>query len=430
MTDAILSRPVMSLLLSAGTSLLLRALGPASAFALTLLLARQLGAENTGYFFLSMTLITALAMVARCGLDTALQRLVGQAGGCPHRLAGIGRRAWQTVLLLALPLTGLCWLTAPLIAGALLQNADLAGLVRLQGLMILPLALLSVHAALLKALEYPALGTALEVTAWPALTLLLLLVLPVAGELTGLAGLYLLAVCLAAAISARLVARRLPATRQVTALPWRTLWQRALPLAGVDLMNFALLWLPFLLLPLLANAAEAGVYNVSHRLAALPGLLMPVCAAITSVRFARYWQQGNTAALSRLAGHSTRLMTLLALPPVLLMLGLPGPLLGLFGEEFVAGAGPLAVLALGQLGLLALGPAGYLLAMSGHEKQLRNLTLITTLLSLPLCLWLLPAFGAWGAAWVVTLTRLGNALLCARLVRRRLPLPGWLLLAR
>lgn len=423
-----------SLLLTAAYSMVIRALGPASAFLLALVLARRLGADATGQFFVGMTLVTALATLAKCGLETALQGFIGQASQCPRQIRGIYRRTRLTVWVLGALLAAFWLLAAPWVAERLLQDSTLTTLVRLQALIILPFGLLGLNAAMLKGLGQPGWGGCFEVVAWPSLTLLMLLpvALPTSAQaaLTQLAGMYLLAAVIAAVLSTLMVHRLMPTADRIIPLSWRTLTRSGLPMAGVDVMNFALLWLPFLLLPLLADTAEAGVYNVSHRLAALLGLLVPVFASITSVRFARHVHNGDHDALRRLAGQSTRAMTLLALPPVLLMLLGGEQLLELFGSEFAANLAPLHILALGQLAVLAVGPVGYLLAMSGHERQLRNITLLTVLLSLPLALLMLPLYGATGAAWVVASARLGNSLLGGWLVSRQLPLPGALLLAR
>ncbi len=103
-------------------------------------------------------------------------------------------------------------------------------------------------------------------------------------------------------------------------MPSRTLYTSCLSLTGIELINYALLWTPFMLLPALADATEAGLYNISHRLAAQLGLLMLVVASITSARFAAHYEQQHFADLNRLAGRATRTLILLGLPPGIVLL--------------------------------------------------------------------------------------------------------------
>jgi O-antigen/teichoic acid export membrane protein len=49
------------------------------AFLFTLLIARQLGAEQAGYFFLAFTVVTFLSAIARLGFDNAIIRFTGPA---------------------------------------------------------------------------------------------------------------------------------------------------------------------------------------------------------------------------------------------------------------------------------------------------------------------------------------------------------------
>jgi O-antigen/teichoic acid export membrane protein len=78
--------------------------------------------------------------------------------------------------------------------------------------------------------------------------------------------------------------------------------------------------------------------------------------------------------------------------------------MGLFGPEFVAGSTVLMVLALGQLINVITGSVGFLLSMTGHERDLLKSTVIAAILMLILCAWLIPAYGMMGAAIAQTVS--------------------------
>jgi O-antigen/teichoic acid export membrane protein len=59
------------------------------------------------------------------------------------------------------------------------------------------------------------------------------------------------------------------------------------------------------------------------------------------------------------------------------MLIFPSFLMSLFGEEFSEGAVLLQILAVGQFINGITGSVGFLLMMSGHERDMRNVTLIS-----------------------------------------------------
>src|SRR5438105_7903991 len=57
-------------------SILVRMGGAAAAFFMTVIVARYLGAEESGYFFLAITTITLLATIGRVGADQTVLRYV------------------------------------------------------------------------------------------------------------------------------------------------------------------------------------------------------------------------------------------------------------------------------------------------------------------------------------------------------------------
>ncbi len=419
---------------SAMHATLVRILGPASSFAMAMILASALGAAGSGVFYVALTLVTALAILAKFGLETALQRFVGAERGSDRMPAVIGiyRQALKISISLAALISALCIVAAAPIARSVLDDPNQADLVRVLGLLILPYTLLGVHSAMLKALARPAWGGFFEAAAWPLLTLSLTALGLLHGALSpyAIAVIYLLASLLAAAGSYAMVRSRLPRGIRAAPMPASTLYSSCISLTGVELINYALLWLPFILLPALAGADEAGLYNVSHRLAAQLGLLMLVVASITSARFADHYRQRHLVDLRRLAGRATRTLLMFGLPATIVLLLWGEQILHIFGVEFVAAASALRILVIGQLINLATGPVGYLLAMTGQERLLRNVLLATVSLLLPMALLLIPPFGATGAAIAVSAAIVFHNLICSRLVSQRLGLPFFLAFAR
>ncbi|MFT5173796.1 MAG: O-antigen/teichoic acid export membrane protein [Gammaproteobacteria bacterium] len=411
-----------------------RILGPASSFVMAVLLARSFGADGSGNFFVVLTLVTAFAIVAKFGLETALQRFVGaeKARDNAAAIVGIYQQSLRVSLALAALLAGLWIAFASPIAGDVLDDPTQLGLLRLLGLLIVPFTVLGINAAMLKALGSPAWGGFFEAAAWPLVTLGLAGLGSINGppSIEEIALAYLLAAILAAATAHAVVRIKLPRVPKALAMSSRTLYTSCATLTGIELMNFALMWTPFILLPALADATQAGLYNVSHRLAAQLGVLMLAVASITSARFAAHYQQRQNADLVKLAGRATRTQILLGLPPGIVLLLFSEPILAVFGEEFSAATTTLRVLLIGQLINIVTGPVGYLLAMTGYEGPLRKILLATIALMLLMALALIPIFGATGAAATVTAAMLFHNLLCIRAVASRLGLPLFLAFCR
>ena len=137
-----------SLLSTALNSMVIRGLGPISSVVLTLLLARQFGAEITGMFYLLVTLQTCAAIIARFGFDTSLQRFAGAAAARKDwaLVKGIYFQAlalstlFSLVLALAMSLSA-CW-----IADTVLHQVNQRPLIIWMSLTIVPFALAGLHA--------------------------------------------------------------------------------------------------------------------------------------------------------------------------------------------------------------------------------------------------------------------------------------------
>jgi O-antigen/teichoic acid export membrane protein len=413
---------------------LVRMLGPLSSFALAVLLARSLGAAGSGEFYTTLTLVMALATFAKFGLETALQRFIGTANAAGDQ-ANVTSFYYESLAIsawLALAIAVLCVVLATPISGLLFNDTAPATLLRILGVAILPFTLLGINAATLKALGKPVLGGFFEAAAWPLLTLCLVAVTKTTftDYVQVIAGISLLATSSAALLAQLAVRSILPSDIQPQPIDLRPMFSSCLSLTAVEVANYVLLWLPLLLLPALASTAEAGLFNVSHRLAAQLGLLLLVFASITSPRFAAHYQTGRHAEMAALAGRATRSMMVLALPPVIILLGWSEQILAIFGNEFVAARSSLYILLAGQLINLATGPVGYLLAMTGHEKELRNTVFITTILMLPMGMLLIPAHGSEGAAATASLALVFHNILCSRQVVKHLGLPMFIAFAR
>jgi O-antigen/teichoic acid export membrane protein len=74
---------------------------------------------------------------------------------------------------------------------------------------------------------------------------------------------------------------------------------------------------------------------------------------------------------------SVRLLLVSAFPIIIFMLIFPSFLMSLFGDDFKQGALILQVLVLGQAVNVITGSVGYLLLMSGNERDLRFVTIFS-----------------------------------------------------
>ena len=396
-------------------------------FLVTVFLARLLGAEGYGIYSYSFALVTLLALPAQAGLPILMVRETarGMAQGRPELVQGIWRWAGRFTGLLSVALAVLLGPLILLWRGGL---GTMEGLTMAWALLLVPLvALGNLRGAALRGLQKVVAGQVPEFVLRPGLLLVLVGVLALAAR-TQLAAsqamaAHVLAAALAFAAGAWLLWRGTPvAVRR--AHPYREgqAWLASMMplalLAGMQVINQQA---SILILGLFGPADQVGIYRVAVQMAMLASFALDPINVVVAPRFARLHARGEIAALQRLATASARLVLGLNLVATVGFVLLAEPFLGLvFGSAYVAAYAPLLILLVGQFVNSAVGPVGFLLNMTGHERDSARAVAIAAAVNGALNLLLVPIWGSNGAAMAAAVSVIAsNALLCWA-VRKRL----------
>jgi O-antigen/teichoic acid export membrane protein len=404
-------------------ALVVRLAGAGAGFVMSLVVARTLGAEQSGYFLLAFSIITFLAAVSRAGLDNVVLRQTGAAMPgqdlCRVRQV-LGRSlllAGAISVLVAALLAGLAGPIARDVFGkpqlAPVLSAMAPGLVALALFTLVGMSLQGLHRVV------ASVSTLNIVTPLVLSAGLLLLVRLTAAEA---AWLYSAAALLSLLLGLGLWWRATASPHAHTDEPagWREILTPALPLWIVLVMSQLIQWSGQFIAGAYITPQEIAQLAVAQRTALLTSFILMAVNLVVAPRFAAMHKQGDLDGVRRVALTSVRLMLLVAAPVVTLMVCFAHWLMWLFGDEFVAGAPLLRILAIGQFINVATGSVGYLLMMTGHEKDMRNSLLVVAPCSILLSLWLIPVYGAVGAAVATALAIAGQNLLAVFWVRRRL----------
>ena len=185
-------------------------------------------------------------------------------------------------------------------------------------------------------------------------------------------------------------------------------------------MSQAVQWSGQLISGAYVPSEEIAMLAVAQRTAVLTSFILMAVNMVVAPKFAALYKQGKTIELQNIAVFATRLMTLFALPVVGFMLLFSEWLMWLFGEEYKAGANLLRILAVGQFINVITGSVGFLLTMSGHERDMRNVVLFSGPLAIVLALVLTPLYGVTGAAVATAISVASQNLLAVAMVKKRL----------
>jgi O-antigen/teichoic acid export membrane protein len=379
-----------------------------SAFLLSVVLARVLGAEQYGIYAFCLSIVSFIAIPSQLGLpplvvrETAKSRYNLDWG----LISGLWKWANGYVLKLSVTLLLLAVLFFYLGGESIGLSAETIK-VLLVGLFVAPIiALAKIRGASLQGLSKVVLGQLPESVVQPCLMILAMVIVYCVGADVENAAFsvmvfHLVTACVAFIFGALVLRKYSP--KGINEVPPRyeqVMWRRSvLPLAligGVQLINgqFDIIMLGFM-----RSNGEVGVYRVVSQLGALVVFALSAVTMVLQPSFAKLHEKKDAQALQRLVVISARIIFILALVPAVLYYYLGEWLLEtVFGYEYKIGYFAVLILAVGQLCNAVVGSVGALLNMTGFERDSLKGLVAGLCFNVVGNLVLIPVYGINGAA--------------------------------
>jgi O-antigen/teichoic acid export membrane protein len=373
-------------------------------FALGVVLARLLGATGFGAYNYAIAWMSLLNTLAVLGLDKLLVREIAicHAKSEWGRMRGLLRWTSGVVLCTACSLALLVAAFTCLLAGRLnplvLTTFWIA-------LLLLPfLALMKLRQAVMQGLLHVVSGQVAEMLLFP---LLLLGAVGGAHLLLGhgltaswAMGMNVLVASITFLIGTVLLNRAIPRkAREAVPIYQTTVWrQSALPILFSTVLQIVNGRLDTLLLGAIKGAGAVGIYSVAARWGELLTFFLSTLLPALAPRIASLHTTGDREGLQRVVTRCARMTLLCSLPIVIVLLGGSHWLLLLYGPTFTQGQTALIILSIGQLCNVLVGPVGWLLLMTGHERDTVTSLVASVTVNAGLNLGLTPHMGLEGAA--------------------------------
>jgi O-antigen/teichoic acid export membrane protein len=148
----------------------------------------------------------------------------------------------------------------------------------------------------------------------------------------------------------------------------------------------------------IAGTSSVATYAVASRLADVVAFALAVASSIVAPMIATLYHAGRMEDLQHVLHSAGRWVTLAALVvAVVLVLG-PVDFLAFFGDAYIAASTVLMILVIGQLLNAFAGPVGFLLSMTGKQKESAGILLSGVVINAALNLLLIPRYAELGAA--------------------------------
>jgi len=412
------------LIRGAGGSFVVQVTGTGIGFAVQVCLARWLGRTGFGDYVVAIAWLNILVLLGKLGFDTSALRFVAayRSRGELGKLHGFLLRSHQIVLagslLLALVAAG----TVGLMAGRLRTALVMVLLVTW---LMLPLnSLLEVTAACLRGLRRVVLAQAPVRILRPLLLLagvgLLVAWRDAAPTAAQAMAVHLAAVIASLALMFACLWISLPEGTRGTPPEFDTgLWCRvAAPLLLLSGLYIVLGQTDLLMLGAMRGSADAGVYGAAVRIAGLVGFGLVAVNMIAAPMISELYARGQIKQLQHMVRMAAWAILAFAVPATLGMMLGGKWILALFGSEFVVGYTPLLVLLGGRLVNALSGSVGFMMSMTGHQRQAATIVGISAVMNVVMNAALIPLAGGLGAAAATATTTVFSNLAMLIYVRR------------
>jgi O-antigen/teichoic acid export membrane protein len=414
---------VSPLILKTGIAGLAKASAAIFGFLVTAAVTRTLGATEAGLFLFGFSLLSASSKFFRLGLDSVILRWIGAEGASSLAQEKLNRGLiW--IILVSVPATILVALLADIMATSIFGKPALGPVLRWMILalpfmtvfMVIGMAFQGQHKVIIATI-FQQLGmsslflSAFAVIWWQA---------PRWLDAANLGLVYALTASLVCACACWLWYRQPGMQKKIKALRDTELWSASSNLWVASSMGLLVQWSGIIVAGAIITSEDMAYLTAAQRTAALTSFVLMVVNMVVAPRYARLWKEQNINEIQRLARLSTRGMLGLAMPVVGVMVLFPQQVMLVFGEGFDEGALLLIIMALGQFINVATGSVGFLLNMSGHERDMRRVTMFSGPLTMICALVFTLQWGVLGAATATALGLSVQNLLALGMVKKRM----------
>jgi O-antigen/teichoic acid export membrane protein len=379
-----------------------KGLGAVTSFFFTWLVARAYGPSGVGAFGTALTTSTMAVTLSLLGLDFILVRTVAVLLSTGN--TGMARTAVRHALRLALgtafALTAGLILFRERIATDLLGSAELAPHLLVFALVIPGMVYSRLMSNALRGLGQIGSSQLIEGpigTISGCILLGVAILLGLAHDPVLPAVAYLAGWSIGDLFAAYRIRRATRDWRPAEPLD-RPMLKPGLSLLVANASNLYIDWFATIVLAATHGPAEAGLFRIGYQIASTLKLLSATSETILHPVFAASYEKGDLARIGRILRITVGALLVVSLPVIVAVLAVPHWIMGLFGNDFRAGATAMQVLVLGQAVSLIMAASGGVLMMAHQERLLLIFTLLAAAIATVLALTLIGPYGALGAA--------------------------------
>ena len=409
-----------------GGGVAMRGLGMALMFAAHLAMAWFSTTTDLGSYFILIGVTNIVASVGSLGLGPAAVRFVPAFAAQQRRdlQAGYIYETLKVTVAVTLLISGAAVLVAAIFQHELTRDLH-AGLF-LFAILLPSMTLQYVSLDLLRACGLPLQGQVVTSFMPPVLVFGGAIIASEFGHLSFQVIGAIACVSAALTVIVQLDAlRRLVFRRLIDVTPRAELfgWVRvSLPIMASSLVYLSALSIDWLVVASLTTVAQSAIYRVALYLLSIQGVVDTTFYAVVGTYISRNYHHQGREDYQAFIRKMNAVQLVVTFAVFLVLFCAAGPILGIYGNDFVAGDVSLQILAATWLLRSSLGPQEMLLNIAGRERTVTMAHVLAVILSLVFSLALVPMYGLTGAAIAHAIAWGSTGVLLYQVVVRKLGL--------
>lgn len=392
-------------------SIIVKIIGVAFGLALSIFIARTIGAEGLGIINLSNRIITITIVLALFGMRKAIVKEVAIALS-KNNLREVSDLMYTSYWfngLITVAISVILILLSPWIANSIFKEPKLVYPLTIALIVMTPQVFSRIFSSGLigykKIWQSNLVDQALSIC-FTVLLILLAWLFNINMTINVIATCYAIG-RVGVTVSVGLYWKKLHNITSQSKIILNKLLKIARPLFFVSIAGVIINSTDIVILGLFSDSKDIGIYVVAARLSLLTSLLIHVTNSAMSPKIAAMYSNKKIDSLKLMIKKVTKGLFIIGLLVYFFFVLFGEFILSAWGQEFKEAYSLLLILGFGQFINLSTGAVGVILIMTGHEKIQRNISILFMFIFLILIFSLTPIYGTLGAAIAVSITIAG-----------------------
>lgn len=385
-------------------SFLFKVIGFICNYAFIFLITRNLGAGSLGVFSIAFSILMAGTIIGKLGLDTSSIKYISHYAITrqPNALRLFYFNVLRVVIPFSIFLSLSFFLFSNFIADHIFHKPYLTNPFKIISLAIFPMVIIYINSESLRGLKKIREYTIIQNVAKFILAIVILSMLIVFYKNINIAIIsFTISVYIVAIISFFIWLRYLNPSKNTTesSININSIMNVSMPILFHNILMLIMGFADTFMLGIFKSDSDVGTYNIALKLATIISFTLTSINSISAPKFSELHSIGDTQKLKKVVVKTTKLTFWTSFPFLLVCFIMPTTILGFFGEEFKLASKALIFICIGQFVNSISGSVGYFLQMTGKQRAVRDIILITAVINIVLNYFLIPRFGINGAAF-------------------------------